>query len=405
MSLSTLYRCTRSLEAIENYAIATNWQSSRHIFKPGSLENRYVSLSSSGTPRQSRTGRDRENFHHQFYEDRHFWDIILTSPPNEIYGHSFHFYYCALSEWVARVPGLLWSKGAKALQELAESAIELKSAEWTVYHLLGKSQRVLGGIGTLKFSPDVIGNRLATLSCGHNASSGVPVIISSEIWEHYELREGDILSGEAKWQEIPLGWAERFPSIRGIPRGVLVIRHPSQINVIERNQPIQFHPCTVMEYDSGNAILYDFVYATEDTSVRDYRQRLEGFFEGYKAKNERYGRYLIPADQSQQPLFDIGYTVSSNPDSQSQLRLIEERVRLRSFKGQTIDELLQVLASNCSNDDLQALSRDIRLNPNVWFTGASAARSAVQLLDVCIQRNKEAELVDALSRQKSALVV
>lgn len=403
MSLSTLYRCTRSLEVIENYAIATNWQSSRHAFKPGSLEDPSECLSSPGIPRRSRTGSHRENIHHRFNDDRRFWDIILASAPGETYGHSFRFSYCALSKWVARVPGLFWSTGAKALRKLAEGAIELKSAEWKVYHPLGKSQRVLGGIGTLKFSPDGMGNRLVTLSCGHNASSGVPAIISTEVWEHYELREGDILSGEAKWQDVPMGWAERFPSIRGIPRGCLVIKHPSQIHVIERNQPVQFHPCTVMEYYSGDAILYDFVYATADTSVRGYRQSLEEFFEGYKARNERYGRYLIPADQSQ-PLFDAEYAGSSNQDSQSQLRLIEERVHQRSFKGQTIDELLQVLASTCSNDDLKALSRDIRLNPNAWFTGAAAARSAVQLLDVCIQRNKVDELVDALALQKPVLV-
>ena len=249
-----------------------------------------------------------------------------------------------------------------------------------------------------------MGNRLATLSCGHNASSGVPVIISSEVWEHHKLCEGDIVSGDAKWQGIPLGWAERFPSIKGIPRGCLVIKHPSQINFLrERKQPVQFHPCTVMEYEAGDTTLYDFVYATADTSVSDYRQKLERFFEEYKTRNQRYGRYLIPADQSQ-PLFDAEYAGSSNQDGKSQLRLIEERVHLRSFKGQTIDELLRVLASNCSNDDLQALSRDIQLNPNVWFTGMAAARSAVQLLDICLQRNKVEELVDALAMQKPTLV-
>lgn len=403
MSLSALYRCTRSLEAIENFAIAMSWQFSRRVFKSSLFENRFGRPSSLRTLQQSRTDSHQENIHHRFYEDSQFWNMILTSLPDETYGHSFHFSRCALSEWVARVPGLFWSPGAKTLRELAEDAVELKSTEWTIYRPLGKSQLVLGGVGTLKFSPDVMGNRLVTLSCGHNASSGVPAIITSEVWDHYGLSEGDILSGEAKWQAMPLEWAERFPSIKGIPRGCLVIKHYSQIDLIERNQPIQFHPCTVMEYNTGNAVLYDFVYATADTGVRGYRQRLEEFFERYKVGNDRYGRYLLPADQSQ-PLFDAEYASRSNQDSQSQLRLIGERVRLRSFRGQTIDELLQVLASNCSNDDLQTLSRDIRLNPNVWFAGAAAAHSAVQLLDVCIQRNKVEELVDALARQKPALV-
>lgn len=404
MSLSTLYRGTRSIEAIENYAIATTWKSSRHVFKSSSLKNSLRHLSSPGILRRSRTGSRSENIHYNFYDDHEFWNIILTSPADGTYGHSFSFFYCVLSEWVARVPGLFWSTGADTLRKLAEGAIEFKSAEWTMYQPLAKSQVVLGGVGTLKFSPDVMGNRLVTLSCGHNASSGVPVIISSEVWEYYKFREGDILSGEARWQGMPMGWAERFPSIRGIPRGCLVISHPSQIHIVERNQPVQIHPCTVMEYYAGNAILYDFVYATADTNVRDYRQKLEQFFDGYKARNERYGRYLIPADQSH-PLFDIEGTSSSNQLSQSQLRLLKERVHQRSFRGQDINELLQVLTSNCSNDDLQALSRDIQLDSNIWFTtGATVAQSSNVLLDICIQRNKVEELVDALARQKPTLV-
>lgn len=403
MSLSTLYRGTRSLEAIENYGIATTWQPSRDISQPSPLKNRSVRLSPSGISRRSSTNLRRENADHYIYSDNDFWDIILASPDGT-YGHSFHFYYCALSEWVARVPGLFWSRGADALRKLAESAIDFKSVEWTVYHPLGKSQLVLGGIGTYKFSPDGMGNHLVTLSCGHNASSGIPAIISPEVWEHYQLGEGDILTIEAKWHEMPQGWAERFPSIRGIPRGCLVIRYPKQVRVSERKQPVQFHPCTVMEYYSGDAILYDFVYATADTSLTDYRQMLEKFFEVYKARNERYGKYLIPADQSH-PLFDAEYPISSIPEGQFQVKLIEERVRQRSFNGQTIDELLQALASNCSNYDLQELSRDIRLNPHVWFrTDAAAARSAAQLLEICIQRNKVEELVDALALRKSTLI-
>lgn len=375
MSLSTIYRSTRSLEAIENYDISTSWQ-------------------------PSSTNLHRENAEY-IYDDQSFWNIILASPDGTY--DKFHFNFCALSEWVARVPGLFWSKGADALRKLAESAIDFKSAEWTVYRPLGKSQLVLGGIGTYKFSPDGMGNHLVTLSCGNNASSGIPAIISPEVWEFHRLDEGDFLSGEAYWGEMPREWAERFPSIRGIPRGCLAIKHPDQIHISERKQPVQFHPCTVMEYYSGDAILYDFVYATADTSVTDYRQKLEKFFEMYKARNERYGRYLIPADQSH-PLFDAEYPASSISDSKFQLKLMEERVRQNSFKGQTIDELLQVLANNCSNYDLQELSRDIRLSPNVWFTGAAAARSAAQLLEVCIQRNKVEELVDALALQKPALV-
>lgn len=402
MSLSILYRCVRSLEAIENYAIARKWRFLGKGVRQGSLKYHSSNPSSSDNSPLSSSNLVSENTYY-FRSDKEFWKMILASP-NQTYGQTFNFGYLALSDWVARVPGLFWSQGAKTLREQAKSAIDLKSLEWTVYHPLGKSQLVLGGVGTFKFSPDVMGNRLVTLSNGHNASSGIPAIISPEVWDHYKLNQGDILSVEAKWQEMPLGWAEQFPSIRGIPRGCLVIRNPRQIFGVEaRKQPVQFHPCTIMEYHSGDAILYDFVYATADTSITDYRQVLERFFDEYKDRNERYGKYLLPADHST-PLFDAEYAGASKWGDQFHLNLLKQRVRKRSFKGQTIDELLQALTSNCSNDDLQVLSRDIKLPISIWYTGAASARSADQLLDICIQKKKVEELVDALALQKPSLV-
>jgi len=269
---------------------------------------------------------------------------------------------------------------------------------------------VLGGIGTLKFPPDNAGNQLVTLSVGHNASSGVPAIISAEVWEHHKLGDGDVVSGYAHWQKMTTGWAERFPSIRGIPRGYLIISDPRQINVLERKKPIQFHPCTVMEYYKDDAILYDFVYAGADTSVENYRQKLENFFNEYKNKDERYGHYLLAAEiNAANPLWHANYTspedLYTKQGSESQLFLLQERVRAHSFKDKTIDELIQVLAHNFDNDDLQEISRDIGISPAHWFTSERAAISAIQLLDICVQRKKVEELVDALAYKNSALFV
>lgn len=404
MSVSSLYRCIRSLEAIKNYAVAMNWSVSMRTLKRGSQEGRFERSFSPYRTQWSRNNSRWGDRQHQLYTDGQFWKMVFAPSNGKSYGHTFSFSSCALSEWVARIPGLFWSSGASALRTLAENAIEFKSEQWTIYHPLGKSQLVMGGVGTVKFPPDTLGNRLVTLSCGHNASSGIPAVISSHVWDYYGLEEGDVINGEAKWQRIPGGWDDRFPSIRGIPRGCLVIHDPSQIHfIVSKKQPVQFHPCTVMEYHIGDALLYDFVYVTADTSVEDYRQHLEKFFDEYKVSNERYGRYLLPADHCE-PLFDADYHDLSRPESRSQLRLLEQRVRLRSFQGQTLDDLVHVMASRCTNDDLQAISRDMPLNPNVWFTGEAAARSAVQLLEACLQRDKVDILIDALARFNPALV-
>ncbi len=61
------------------------------------------------------------------------------------------------------------------------------------------------------------------------------------------------------------------------------------------------------------------------------------------------------------------------------------------------------MSSTCSSDDLRAISRDIHIPPAQWYTDTSVAYLAVQLLDICLKRNKVAELVDALSHQNPTL--
>ncbi|HVG20430.1 MAG TPA: hypothetical protein VNI02_15380, partial [Blastocatellia bacterium] len=281
-------------------------------------------------------------------------------------------------------------------------AVEYKSEDWLVLRPHGKSQQVLGGVGTLKFPPDENGCHMVTLSLGHNASSGIPAIISPEVWEHHRLGDGSILGLWARWHPMPVGWAERFPSIKGIPRGYLVVNHPEQIyGVFEKNAPTQFHPCTVMEYYNGDAKLYDFVYATADTRVPNYRKEVETFFDHYKDASGRYGKYLMSADISD-PLWEAEYDSPSalqrsEPGARSQLELLQMRVRKDSFRGHKLDLIVQLLARKYDNDGLRRISEIIGIPAAHWYTGSASADSSVQLLHLCVDRGKVEELLDAVA--------
>jgi hypothetical protein len=377
MSLPELYRCARSLEAIENFARA----------EPSSPSKIY---------------KDTERQAIEFiYSDKDFWSMVLADS-SQSWGKQFHLYYAALSLWVARVPGLFWSKGAKALREITPDIVEYKSEGWVVLEPRGKSQQVLGGIGTIKFPPSGNGFRLLTVSCGHNASSGIPVLISPAVWEHHKLGDGSILELQAKWQPMATKWTERFPSIKGIPKGYLVVNDPGQVlNVVDRNSPTQFHPCTVMEYYQGDAKLYDFVYATADTGLKNYRKAVEMFFEQYKKDRGRFGRYLMSADIAD-PLWEAEYDnpaalQRAEPGAKSQLELLQMRVRGDSFKGRNLELIIQFMAREYQNDGLRRISQTIGIPPAHWFTGGTTADSAIQLVHICADRGKVEELLDAVA--------
>jgi hypothetical protein len=333
--------------------------------------------------------------------DNDFWSTVLTDP-DQSWGLQFHFYRAALSLWVARVPGLFWSRGAKALRKITPDIVEYKSKGWVFLRPHGKSKQVLGGIGTIKLPPDENGFRLLTLSCGRNASSGIPVLVSPTVWEHYKLGDGSIIEVRAKWQPMTTQWSERFPSIKGIPRGQLLVDDPSQVlDVVDRHAPTQFHPCTVMEYYQGDAKLYDFVYATADTGVRNYRKAVEIFFEQYKKLRGRFGKYLMSADIAD-PLWEAEYDSPAalqraEPGAKSQLELLQMRVRGDSFKGRSLELIVEFLAREYDNEGLKRISQIVDISPAHWFTGGTTADSAVQLVHTCVEREKVEELLDAVA--------
>jgi hypothetical protein len=401
MPLSETYRCARAIEAVENYAKAND--PFRHRLTEIDVQDIH--------------NRDNDFYYSPDglvfggpYPDREFWTSIIENP-DKYWGMKFLLERFVISEWIARVPGLYWSEGSARMRELAQSAVEHQSREWTTFTPSGKTAIVLGGVGTLKFPPNEAGIRLVTLSAGHNASSGIPALVFPEVWEYHHLKEGDVLRLSAHWQKMALNWAERFPSIKGIPRGYLVLSDPNQVlSKGLEDAPVQFHPCTVMEYTKGDIKLYDFVYATADTRVSNYRKSLETFFEEYKNKHGRNGSYLFSADVGN-PIWEAEFTspealLRSEPGSKAHLKLLEERIRNQSFRERNIESILEMLTRNYDNESLGGrVTSAIGISRAQWYHAGSIADSASQLLQKCIELNKVEELLDSIARDYPELFI
>ena len=84
-----------------------------------------------------------------YYDDGEFWRGILADP-DALWGATISIDPVALSEWVARVPGLYWRPESEQLRQLSPEAVEYQSQAWITFRPWGKSQKVMGGIGTLR---------------------------------------------------------------------------------------------------------------------------------------------------------------------------------------------------------------------------------------------------------------
>jgi hypothetical protein len=322
-----------------------------------------------------------------FYDDADFWRQVFVAK-DSCFGASVSFAGpVPLSEWVPRVPGLFWRPESAQLRQHAEEAVEGHDLGGVTLRPFGKSSVVSGGVGTLKLPPNDRGFRLGTLTMSANVSTGVPVLITPEVWDHHGFMEGSVvqMASSLTWAPMPIEWSSRFPSTRGIPVGCLVIRAPGDVYRTDGRAGTQIHPFTIMEYTDGATELFDFVFATGITDDANHRAKLERFFDSYKNRNGRNGRYLIGADTTS-PLWDALYTSPqdlrrADPAAESHLALLERRVRERLFGADTTTEMLRVICSMPDLDTLRRFSTELGVAPAAWSSGGSLADAAARFLD------------------------
>ena len=379
MSFQNAYTSTRVIETLESYS-KSDIVNEVHLDK---IDNKIHS--------------------HHIYSEKQFWWGVLNNIEKSWYDE-FEFSNVTLSEHVARVPGLYFHPKASHFKKMANSQIEYVSSKWRHYTPQGKSQKILSGIGTLQIPPNIENWRIASISSNNNSSLGIPILIREEIWNHYKLKEGKVISNlKAKWEQMDTSWAKRFPSMRGIPKGYLIVNKAGQIEVEDKILPTVYHPFSIMEYEKKGSLFYDFVYVTVDSSELHFRDKIRAFLGEYRYFNNRYGTYLIEPFVNN-PLLSDGDVIFHSPEelrkestaANSHLKLIVERIKKETFNQHTIDGIKTFIDNHLDIEELKICSTDILINPNSWYTGERVYDELANLLEICIERNNIEELVDVL---------
>lgn len=373
MSLKELYKGTKLIETIENYALAEEVN-----FLNENISN------------------DESSW---FSNDEEFWRNVIADP-TKYWNQKIDLYYFVVSDWVARVPGLYWTPSSEQIRQHKREDIALQSKEWIEFYPPGKSKKVMGGVGTLLLPPTDEGKILLSVSAGCNASTGIPLLCFPEVYDHLKIKQGDcVMIRGAKWLPMDMHWASKFASTKDIPRGYLVIDSIDKIQVLDRNYPVAYHPFSLMEYEYRNSLFYDFVYVTADSKVKNVNSEIEHFFKEYAKKEGRNGEYLLNPNMVS-PLFESTYLCPSELSSTSEkakLNLLYERIRKTYFKDQSVEELMIKLPQYYqSSVSIRTLAKKIGVNVSL-LAEDSAVNMSSQLIDLCIKKEMIENLVDRVT--------
>lgn len=372
MSLKELYKGTKLIETIENYALAEEVKSL----------NEDIS--------------NNESF--WFYNDEEFWRNVIADPI-KYWNQKIDLYNFVVSDWVARIPGLYWTSSSEQIRQHKKEDIALQSKQWIEFYPPGKSKKVLGGVGTLLLPPTDEGKVLLSVSAGCNSSTGIPLLCFPEVYDYLKIKQGDcVVIRGAKWQPMDMHWASKFASTKDIPRGYLVIDSIDKIQIMERNYPVVYHPFSLMEYEYQDSLLYDFVYVTADNKVKNVDSEINLFFKEYAKKDGRNGEYLLNPNIVN-PIFQSRYlspTELKQVSEKAKLNLLYERIRGTYFNGQSIKQLIIKLPQYYqSGVSIRTLAKNIGVNVSLLVEDSAASMSA-QLIDMCLKKEIIESLIDRI---------
>jgi hypothetical protein len=373
MSLKELYKGTKLIETIENYALAEE-----------------ITLVN-----QDEVNTDK----FEFYNDQQFWSSIINEP-SKYWNQKIDLYNFVISDWIARVPGLYWISSSEKIRQHKKEDIALQSKQWIEFYPPGKSKKVMGGVGTLLLPPTDEGKVLLSISAGCNASTGIPLLCFPEVYDHLKIKQGDcVIIRGAKWLPMDMHWASKFASTKDIPRGYLVIDSIDKIQVLERNYPVIYHPFSLMEYEYQDSLFYDFVYVTADSKVRNVNTEIERFFKEYAKKEGRNGEYLLNPNIVN-PIFQSHYlspTELNHASEKAKLNLLYERIRGACFKEKSVEQLVIKLSQHYqSSVSVRTLAKKIGVNVSLLVED-SAVNMSSQLIDLCIKKEMIENLVDRVT--------
>lgn len=370
MKLYELTKGTKIIETIENYSLAAEMP--------------------------SQIGQKENEGEVCFYSDEEFWQNVIDKP-HHYWGKKIDLYDFVVSDWIARVPGLYWNASAQALRQVDKNDIVILSKEWTEFNPIGKSKKVMGGVGTLLLPPTDDGKVLLSASASCNASTGVPLLFYPEVLDALQIKQGDcLIVRDARWQPMDFYWASKFASTKDIPRGYLVIDSIEKVHIRMRNLPIEYHPFSLMEYEYKDGILYDFVFVTADSKIKNVNKRIEKFFNYYSKKDGRNGEYLLNPNIVE-PIFESRYSSPiemTHASEKAKLNLLYERIRGTFFKEQPIEELIVKLPQYYqSSTQIKTLARNIGFNVSFLVEDSAVSMSA-QLINKCLEKGTIETLID-----------
>jgi len=343
-------------------------------------------------------GKELSKFQMGYYADEIFWRDIFRNPGHlwrdEIFLNRF-----VVSDWVARIPGLYWTDAARLIRAHTNSDIAFQSKEWIEFYPPGKSKKVLGGVGTLLLPPTDEGKILMSISSSCNASTGIPILVFPEVLDALRIKQGDCVRiNGARWQPMDIQWSKHFATSKEVPRGYLVLDDIKKIEVLGGKYPVAYHPFSIMEYEGGDALLYDFVFASADTMVDNVDKEVAKFFDNYRKKEGRNGNYILNPNIVQ-PMFESRYSCPSelrHPSEIAKLNLLYQRVRDTHFNKVSIDLLVRELPKHYQSSlSIRALATRIGLNPALLSEDSAASMSA-QLISLCIERSLIELLLDRM---------
>lgn len=383
MEFIDAYNATRLLESAENFAVSDKI-----------------------TPKEenSRVENDLIN------DQRSFWQNVINNPDN-FWGRRFSIRNCVFSEWVARLPGAYYLPNAYNFRRRAEKYIisnpYINSKNWVLFSPRGKGLEIGGGgLGTLKLLPSNTYDTIATICIPDNGddsvSTGIPILLTDEVKEHHRLKEGDVIEiRNAKWRPMIDEWSQKFPSVRGIPRGYLVIDKPELVVRLNAKFDLYIEPCSIVEHVKGSGTFYDYVFMETKIQQENYQKDIEDFFEYYRKEIVNSGEYLLPIDSNKyiKPRY-ISPTDLEAKDflGKTQLEILEARIEETYFKNSDIiDKLLEKLPEIFNDAKDMAMIADTQLKmPPALITPTSASKTAPQIINYCIENDKMKTLIDYL---------
>lgn len=295
------------------------------------------------------------------------------------------------------MPGLFWKPASVRLRQAAAPHYD---DEKSAYRPVGKSMRVLGGVGTVRLLPFSTG-RLLCATQGHHAWEGIPVFAPRELWD--ELGEPVVVNLEGRWVAMERDVAGALHEEVGLPRFCLVVE-PGDVEVMA-NGSITAAAWSLMEMARPNGALdYAFTYSTFTTEERGLARAIE-FMADYGA--EHGGRFLTEFDETQPRLrAEVRLSWLLRDAEDRRLGEVLARIQREALAPGIVDygALRDVIVRFFDEEEIRFLAMDAIGFELANVVGSAAGRlcAAKALVDHCEARALLAPLVAKVIDERPA---